>query len=74
MKTALIVFLKVFLIWQRLEVLAMSTSLCIAIMHPFRSDVKALLDMTQDGNGCKFINELTGEWQRDPLGLGFDVV
>lgn len=51
--------------------------LSIAVMHPFRSDVKALLDMMQDGNGCKFINELAGEWQRgplDPLGLGFDVV
>lgn len=51
--------------------------LCIAITHPFRSDVKALLDVTQDNNVCKFINELTGEWQRDPLdpsGLGFDVV
>lgn len=50
--------------------------LCIAITQPFRGDVKASLDMTQDGNGCKFINELTGEWQRDPLGplgLGFDV-
>lgn len=47
--------------------------LCTAITHPFRAGVKVLLDMTQDANGCKFINEITGEWQRDPLDLGFDI-
>lgn len=46
----------------------------IAIMHPFKGDVKALLDMMQDGNGCEFISELKEKWERDPLDLGFDVI
>lgn len=43
-------------------------------MHPFKADVKTLLDMTQDCNGCEFISELEEKWERDPLDLGFGVI
>ena len=46
----------------------------IAIMHPFKGDIKALLDMMQDCNGCELINERKEKWERDPLDLGFDVI
>ena len=46
----------------------------VAIVHLFKGDVKALLDMMQDCNGCDFLSKLKEKWQRVPLDLGFDVI
>lgn len=45
-----------------------------AVMHPFKGDVKALLDMLQSCNRCEFISEHKEKWERDSLDLGFDVI
>lgn len=33
-------------------------------MHPFEHNVEALLDMTQDCNGCEFISKLQQQQQQ----------